>query len=383
MIVVIADDISGAAELACLAGSHGLVAEVHTVFDASSGADVIAVDTDTRLLSAEDAAENVRTIARTVVTEGHAQWVYKKTDSLLRGNVLAETQAVAAALGKRTVLLIPANPGKGRIIRGARYLINGVPLDETPFADDPERAVTTARVDALLRCEGDAGVIVLDENQKIQTDSFNVPDVTDAKHLQDRAGEVDDTVLPAGAVEFFEALLARDAPAPKARAETSQSLSSRRLFVCGSHAAWTSSRPEQCADRGIPVVTMPHTLFGDDPSDADLDRWTAAAVEAFNDSTRVMVAIGGERSDAIDPRRLVHHLANTVEQIMQRLTIGRLFLEGGATAAAIVRHMGWRRLRVMAPVASDIVPLCVMEQSAPVLFIKPGSYPWPDGTWDI
>ena len=48
MIVVIADDLSGAAELAGVASRHGLKAEVQTVFSADSEADVICVDAGTR-----------------------------------------------------------------------------------------------------------------------------------------------------------------------------------------------------------------------------------------------------------------------------------------------------------------------------------------------
>jgi uncharacterized protein YgbK (DUF1537 family) len=44
VIVVIADDFSGAAELAGLAASRGWNAEVQTSFDANSDADVIAFE---------------------------------------------------------------------------------------------------------------------------------------------------------------------------------------------------------------------------------------------------------------------------------------------------------------------------------------------------
>jgi len=48
VIAVIADDLTGAAELAGAAASFGLSAEVHTSFRPESGADVIAIDSDTR-----------------------------------------------------------------------------------------------------------------------------------------------------------------------------------------------------------------------------------------------------------------------------------------------------------------------------------------------
>src|SRR5688572_7906414 len=63
MIAVIADDLSGAAELAGVACRHGLSAEVQTVFSRFSNADVICVDTDSRSLSSAKAAEKVAVVA--------------------------------------------------------------------------------------------------------------------------------------------------------------------------------------------------------------------------------------------------------------------------------------------------------------------------------
>ena len=56
MIAVIADDLSGAAELANAAVQAGLSAEVQMRFHAASDADVVCVDTETRSLSHEAAA---------------------------------------------------------------------------------------------------------------------------------------------------------------------------------------------------------------------------------------------------------------------------------------------------------------------------------------
>ena len=56
MIVVIADDLTGAAELAGIAFSHGLTAEVQIEFNSKADADIICLDTNTRILTAEDAA---------------------------------------------------------------------------------------------------------------------------------------------------------------------------------------------------------------------------------------------------------------------------------------------------------------------------------------
>jgi uncharacterized protein YgbK (DUF1537 family) len=136
-IIVIADDLSGAAELAGIAFAGGLSAEVQRRFDPSSDAQVIAVDTDSRSLSSVDAAQRASEVAEQVAAASPA-WVFKKVDSVLRGNVRAEIEAILSATGQARAVLVPANPTRGRTIVGGRYFVNGVPLDQTAFANDPE-----------------------------------------------------------------------------------------------------------------------------------------------------------------------------------------------------------------------------------------------------
>ena len=77
MILILADDLSGAAELAGIAASRGLKAEVQVTVgpglflkapssglqtEPCSAADVIAIDTQTRSLSPEAAAAKIRSV---------------------------------------------------------------------------------------------------------------------------------------------------------------------------------------------------------------------------------------------------------------------------------------------------------------------------------
>jgi len=75
MIVVIADDVTGAAELAGVALARGLRAEVQTAFDPGSNAEVVCVDTDTRLLPADEAAKRVAETARKIVA-AKPEWIF-------------------------------------------------------------------------------------------------------------------------------------------------------------------------------------------------------------------------------------------------------------------------------------------------------------------
>ena len=137
MIAIIADDFSGAAELAGIAAARGYKAEVQTVFDPASDAEVIAIDTDTRLKSEDEAASVLRVITRQILATKPA-WIYKKTDSVMRGHIRAEIEAILDVSGLAKCIFIPANPSKDRVIRSGHCFVNGVPLDQTIFASDPD-----------------------------------------------------------------------------------------------------------------------------------------------------------------------------------------------------------------------------------------------------
>ena len=70
--------------------------------------------------------------------------LFKKTDSALRGHVVAELTALMEATGYRRAVYLPANPSKGRIIKDGAYYINGNPIHETDFSFDPEFPAKTS-----------------------------------------------------------------------------------------------------------------------------------------------------------------------------------------------------------------------------------------------
>ena len=92
-MVLIADDLTGALDTGVqFAGSEANV--FVTTADGINGeesADILVIDTESRHLPAEEA---YRTVYETVDCVRHRfPWIYKKTDSLLRGNLGAELAA--------------------------------------------------------------------------------------------------------------------------------------------------------------------------------------------------------------------------------------------------------------------------------------------------
>ncbi len=350
MIVVIADDLTGAAELAGAALSYGLSAEVQTVFDASSSAEVVCVDTDTRLLRPEEAAERVAAVARSVAV-AKPEWIFKKCDSVLRGPVLAEARATAAVTGRKHILIVPANPTRHRIIRDNRYFIDGRPLNETVFAHDPAHPRTTAQLTALLG----------DDLTGVET-----PDVATAADLARLAATTDRSTLPVGAADFFTALLqVRVAPRKGGPQPATPAAAGATLVVCGSAASWAQRRADAAA-HGIPVFARPYDL--------------TAAARALQSPGSALLGIG-EEGAGFSAAFLSAELAETVADLMRQVAVSRLLLEGGATARVVVNRRGWTRLQACQVSAQGVGVLRPANAAGPLLFIKPGSYAWPAEIW--
>ena len=150
-MIVIADDITGAAEIAGIAYSQGQQVRLvcggslccNTVAaygtDGTNWADgTTVIATDTRSMTEADAiAETHRMAAAFGLPEGNTPFhLFKKTDSALRGHVVAELTALMEATGYQRAVYLPANPSKGRVIRNGIYYINDVPIHETAFSYD-------------------------------------------------------------------------------------------------------------------------------------------------------------------------------------------------------------------------------------------------------
>ncbi|HJX03096.1 MAG TPA: four-carbon acid sugar kinase family protein, partial [Dehalococcoidia bacterium] len=61
--------------------------------------------------------------------------------------------------------------------------------------------------------------------------------------------------------------------------------------------------------------------------------------------------------------------------------IKELFIDGGATAEAVLHKLQWGTFDVIAEYGPGVVQMRVSEGPDNYVTIKPGSYPWPDRIW--
>jgi uncharacterized protein YgbK (DUF1537 family) len=152
---VLADDLTGACDVAAalLPLRHGLVVAGPARWRDPLGAGVdgalVVRNTQSRALAPADAAARVR-LALADLAPAPSGVLLKKIDTGLRGPLGAEIDAAMDAIGAELALVVPAIPDAGRTTVDGRQLVDGVPVDETAFARDPDNPVRDARVGAVI-----------------------------------------------------------------------------------------------------------------------------------------------------------------------------------------------------------------------------------------
>jgi len=117
-VLIVADDLSGAADCGIACVHAGLNAKVSLGIprEDSARADVLSLDAHTRVLTAQAAADRMRSLVNEYAHDSKIL-LFKKIDSTLRGHLGAELAAVLVA--RRTVvpdaiaIMAPAFPANG------------------------------------------------------------------------------------------------------------------------------------------------------------------------------------------------------------------------------------------------------------------------------
>ncbi len=159
-ILVFADDLTGALEVGAKFATYGHSAMITTGLTPSAwpNCSVLVVDTETRHLTAEQAAARIRCLAD-IARSASPRIIYKKTDSTLRGNIGAEFNALHDAFPGQLLAYVPAYPDMGRTVKNGQLFVWGTRVHETEFGTDQGSPVRDSRIAAVL---GNGPTLVLD-----------------------------------------------------------------------------------------------------------------------------------------------------------------------------------------------------------------------------
>jgi len=135
-ILILADDLSGAADCANACMSSGLSALVtFDELDHRFETEVLSIDCDTRHLSPPEAVARITRVMRSSHLRPSEGILFKKVDSTLRGNIASELHTVlaerrASSPNRVVAIMAPAFPAAGRTTVDGHQLVHGIPLEK-------------------------------------------------------------------------------------------------------------------------------------------------------------------------------------------------------------------------------------------------------------
>lgn len=378
MIFVIADDITGAAEIAGLGFANGLTTTLLTrVPDSLPKSQLVVLATDTRSMSEVQAIAETQNICRKLqtafATASERLILFKKVDSALRGYVVGELQTLLENTAYQQVLYLPANPSKGRTIRGGCYYIDNEPIDQTKFALDPEFPAHTASICLRLQITPMSRIRVCDAICQ-----------EDIRQAVRQAMQGPDLTLLAGAADLFAGLLeylGHVQPSDKEFAGMSRT--AVPLIVCGSTQSTDLSSRPYIRKREIPINSMPRDVFDGKQGGAywlatiQVRHFSRAAIQPARNGLILNIPYESSCSPA-SALRLRTEMSSVVLSLVEKMLPTELIIEGGATAFAVMQRLCWTDFEITDQIAPGVVRMRSVQSPSIHVIFKPGSYPWGD-----
>ena len=300
MLAIVADDLTGALDAAAPFAARGFHVEVALAAEAIGDAleakpDVLSVNLGSRELSAE-IAEQHSAAALAALPSGSR--IFKKVDSRLKGNIVAELDAMAF----HSALVAPAIPAFGRVVTSGRVQGFGVDVPISVAERLGRHAAKALIPDASTEAEMRA---LLDEAERSGTD------------------------LLIGARGLAEALAERMSGGVEARA--AEVAIGPALFVIGSRDPITLAQID--ALRSAIALSYLPALNGRLVKEHDV-----------GGAITLVQAVPGEGE--VTPEAVSEALADSVCPGLVQAA-GTLLLSGGATAEAVLKRMGIWRFRLL------------------------------------
>lgn len=383
-LLVLADDFTGSLDTGVQFRAKGtrirFGSRNHRYFEhLDEDVQVLIADTESRHLPSSEAAAVIRQIVQDAAAAG-VRYIYKKTDSGLRGNIGAELSAALEASGEPVLHFIPAYPQVGRTTRDGIQYISGIPVGESVFAKDPFNPVHHSRVKEIIAEQSLTPVAdcgnPLTETGIVVHDAESEADLT---ALAIRLQQEDQLSLLAGCAGFatvLPELLALE-PAEK----TTPIFTPRLLTLCGSINPITLEQLNAAQAQGVPHIRLTtrqkleeHWL--NTPEGQEIIRSWAQIIQSHPSS--IIDCDGTGHPEELES--LQKELGLTLEQMRCRIaeTMGKilkalldqgveavLLITGGDTLLAAMNRLGQEELTPIREITPGVVlsQICYREKT--------------------
>lgn len=402
MIIVIADDLTGAIEVAGIGHSYGLTTSLLTEINENLPVcDMIVLATDTRSMSEADAAAETHRLCQQIkaalpkLTEArHAAMtplqraqamahpnevlhIFKKTDTLLRGHVHMELRALVEESRYEQVLYMPANPSHNLTIRGGRYFADGMPIDQSELKKNTGLQITTANVADAIGVRPGSRLRICDAE-----------DAQDVQRAVKMALNNHTPTLLAGSTDLFTGFLSGLGHKP-ARHKQFAGLNEKgaALVVCGKTDVSDLSRMPYIQRQNMTTCAIPGEVF---ETVASLSITTKEAADRWMARMKQSQLVNGKTSSYIlavpypapvNPES-TNAVCQTVGDMTQRVVAmsspQELVFEGGSLAMAAMHKLGWSRYMVTQQLGLGLLRMHCLDAAHTHITVKSDNAEWGD-----
>jgi uncharacterized protein YgbK (DUF1537 family) len=367
MLTVIADDITGAAEIAGICLSHGV--SVTFDFDVKEVPDTMVwvIATNTRSLPEDKAVEEISRIGN-FLQEKNIVNVFKKIDSALRGFVIQETKALLQFIPKEKTFILPANPQTGRLIKNGHYYVNGIALNETSFANDPDFPARSSSVNEILHLTPE------------DSSSFLTPDIARMEDYATYAAQLNERILPIGSSVFFEAILEISYPQFRKRITSMSAgfMNAKHTLMIAGSTHENSIKFVEKVRKHFAVFELPVQWLEHYPADDEIEKWADNVAENIKKEGPAIITTKRDQIQSSYAKQTERLYAAITRRILSQTQVDELYIEGGATAWSILKTLDYSSFIPVGEYARGVVRMQVETKKRLYVTIKPGSYLWPE-----
>jgi uncharacterized protein YgbK (DUF1537 family) len=294
---------------------------------------------------------------------------------------LAELNVQLKTLGLEKALLVPANPALGRTMVNGIYYYNDHPIHLSSFSKDPEFAIKSSKVLEMLRANG-GNVKLTNKSVSVEGPGVYVGEAANEGDLHHWANIHEKDMLAVGGSGFFRALLAHHLPATKlGLKKTVKKPGKLSLFVCGSTFSKSRANIKHIHTNGGPVNYIP--VVQDPVEDDSYQEWIDETVSLIKSNCTAIIAINESAFSelTVSALELREKTAHLVSGILKKVKVNELYIEGGSTAAAVIRKLGYTIFTPVEELAPGVIRMAINGNPKLCVTVKPGSYNWPDNVW--
>ena len=382
MIAVIADDFTGAAEIGGLGLLYGYKTAIVTKVNALENIDLLIIATEMRAFDSEKAVQESEKITKELL-KLNPEFIYKKIDSVLRGNIGVEIKAQLKASEKSRALVVPANPILNRIINNGIYYIDGKPLIESKFANDLVFKAKSSKVLDIIGRTDDLSITSVSHNVKLPEKGLLIGNTLNMNDLKEWAKKIDAETLPSGGAGFFDAILEKRSNIKQNYDDTSFDDNKNLLYVCGSNFPISKQAVLDARAKGHVVVSMPDSIYNNRLYNQELiDQWSDEIIQKYKSNKKIIISVLQQPGiNTIRGWQIKNILGLLVKSILNTIAIDELFIEGGSTAYIITQKLEINAFFPIQSIAPGVARMRVENKKGLCLTVKPGSYVWPKSIW--